>query len=42
MVMKRILWIVFALFALGSYADAQKQTVYARTSVGCLGVELDG
>ena len=42
MVMKRILWMVFALFALGSYADAQKQTVYARTSVRCLGVELDG
>ena len=39
--MKKFLLTVMAACSL-VYADAQKQPVYARTSIRCLGVELDG
>ena len=39
--MKKILLTFFATLSL-AVADAQTQTVYARSSVRCLGVELDG
>lgn len=39
--MKRVLFTIVALLSL-AYADAQTQTVYARSSIRCMGVELDG
>lgn len=39
--MKRILLIIVTALSL-AYADAQTQTVYARSSIRCMGVELDG
>lgn len=39
--MKRLLLAMLAVLALTG-AEAQTQTVYARSSVRCLGVELDG
>lgn len=39
--MKKILFILFAAFSLMS-ANVQAQTVYARSSIRCMGVELDG
>lgn len=38
---KLLLLTVFSVFSL-TYADAQSQPNYARTSVRCMGVELDG
>lgn len=39
--MKRLFLVLFAVFMLTS-AEAQKQPVYARSSIRCMGVELDG
>lgn len=39
--MKKILLTLFAALSL-MYANAQTQTVYARPSIRCMGVELDG
>lgn len=39
--MKRLLLIVFAILSL-SHVHAQSQAIYARSSVRCMGVELDG
>lgn len=39
--MKRLLLIVLAVFMLTN-AEAQKQPIYARSSIRCMGVELDG
>lgn len=41
MIMKRVLFTIVAMLSL-AYADAQTQTVYARSSIRCMGVELDG
>jgi hypothetical protein len=41
LIMKRVLFTIVALLSL-AYADAQTQTVYARSSIRCMGVELDG
>lgn len=39
--MKKLIFFIVALLGL-SYANAQDQSVYARASVRCMGVELDG
>lgn len=39
--MKKLLLTIIAVLSL-TYAEAQTQTVYARSSIRCLGVELDG
>jgi len=39
--MKKIIITLLVLMS-SAYADAQTQTIYARSSVRCLGVELDG
>lgn len=39
--MKKLLLSIIAVLSL-TYAEAQTQTVYARSSIRCLGVELDG
>lgn len=41
MIMKRVLFTIVAMLSL-AYVDAQTQTVYARSSIRCMGVELDG
>ena len=39
--MKKIIITLLVLMS-SAYADAQTQTIYARSSVRCMGVELDG
>ena len=39
--MKKVLFTMIAVLSM-SYSEAQTQTVYARSSIRCLGVELDG
>lgn len=39
--MKKIIITLLVLMS-SAYADAQAQTIYARSSVRCMGVELDG
>lgn len=39
--MKKIIITLLVLMS-STYADAQTQTIYARSSVRCMGVELDG
>lgn len=40
--MKKIIFITMLMFVCCVHVNAQKQTIYARYSVRCLGVELDG